>query len=90
VTSHSTTDAPEKASFFWLARQPSVVRRAAKIALIVGVVLACINHGDALMSGTLTSGSIAKILITFCVPYCVSTYSSILAIREKSQLIEAR
>jgi len=76
--------------FFWLARQPSVVRRASKIALIVGIVLACINHGDAIISGTLTATGFLKIIVTFCVPYCVSTYSSVLAIRERSQLIDAQ
>lgn len=78
----------DKDSLFWLARQPSVMKRAAKIAFIVGIVLACINHGDAIMSGAVTPATAAKILVTFCVPYCVSTYSSILAIRERTQLIQ--
>lgn len=77
-----------KRSLLWLARQPSVVKRAAKIAVIVGVILATINHGDAIVSGTLTGVGIAKILLTFCVPYCVSTYSSVVAIRDRSQIID--
>ena len=72
-------------SFVYLATRASVMRRAAKIALVVGVVLAAINHGDRILSGTLDSGGVFKILLTFCVPYCVSTYSSVLAIRERSQ-----
>lgn len=80
----------EQHSFLWLARQPSVARRAAKVASIVGVVLAAINHGDAIFAGAITAIDATKILITFCVPYCVSTYSSVLAIRERSQLIEPR
>lgn len=80
----------EDTSFLWLARQPSVVKRAAKIAAIVGVILACINHGGAILSGELTVVIIVKILATFCVPYCVSTYSSVLAIRERSQLTDAQ
>ncbi|MEM8979500.1 MAG: nitrate/nitrite transporter NrtS [Pseudomonadota bacterium] len=83
------TDASER-SFLWLAVQPSVVKRAAKIALIVGVILALINHGDALFTGTLSLLGALKILLTFCVPYCVSTYSSVLAIRERSQFIDPR
>ncbi|WP_366513985.1 nitrate/nitrite transporter NrtS [Planktotalea sp.] len=74
-------------SFLWLAKQPSVVKRATKIAIFVGIVLATINHGDAIMSGTLSGTGIIKILVTFCVPYCVSTYSSVLAIRERSQIV---
>ena len=81
---------PETTSFFVLARQKTVVKRASKIALIVGTVLAAINHGDTILSGTLTFGGLIKIIATFGVPYCVSTYSSVLAIRERSQLIEPR
>lgn len=77
-----------KRYFLWLASRPSVVKRAAKIAMIVGVILAAINHGDAILAGALTSSDAIKILVTFCVPYCVSTYSSVLAIRERSQWVE--
>lgn len=76
--------------FFWLATQPSVVKRAAKIALVVGLVLAAINHGDKMMDGSLQATDIMKILLTFFVPYSVSTYSSVLAIRERSQFLEPR
>ena len=44
-----------KQSFFWVARQPSVVWRAIKISAIVGVILAVINHGDKLITLSLTS-----------------------------------
>jgi len=74
-------------SFLSLATQPSVVKRAVKIAFIVGIVLAAINHGDKVMAGALTTSIVVKILLTFLVPYSVSTYSSVLAIREKSQFL---
>lgn len=74
-------------SLFWIARQRSVVMRAAKIAAVVGVILALINHGDSILGLRLTWGDGAKILLTFCVPYCVSTFSSVLAIRERSQFL---
>lgn len=77
-------------SFLFLATRASVMRRAIRIALVVGVVLAAINHGERFLSGTLDSAVLAKILLTFCVPYCVSTYSSVLAIRERSQLVRAK
>lgn len=75
-------------SFVHLATRASVMFRAARIALVVGAVLAAINHGDRILSATLDSGGLFKILLTFCVPYCVSTYSSVLAIRERSQFVE--
>ncbi|MEM6824573.1 MAG: nitrate/nitrite transporter NrtS [Pseudomonadota bacterium] len=69
-------------SFWVLALRPSVVRRAAKVSLVVGIVLMLINHGDVMMAGALTFKGICKIALTFMVPYSVSTYSSVLAIRE--------
>ncbi len=70
---------------FWqIAISRQVVRRATRIALIVGTVLAAINHGDRLLSGDIDLIIALKILLTYCVPYSVSTYSSVLAIRENS------
>ena len=76
-----------KQGVLWLATRPTVVKRALKIAMIVGFILALINHGDALMLGEMTASRWAKLVLTFCVPYCVSTYSSVMAIREKTQLV---
>ena len=59
-----------------------VFRRALIVAMIVGPILALINHGDAIMAGMLTEAAILKILITFAVPFCVSLISSLLTIRE--------
>ena len=70
-----------------LALQTSVVVRAFRIAAVVGVVLALINHGDKLVTGQITTLSALKMGLTFLVPYCVSTFSSVLAIRERLQLI---
>ncbi len=69
--------------FVAIALRRSVVRRAFRVALVVGIVLGLLNHGDAIVSGTLTGLQLAKICLTFLVPYSVSTYSSVLAIRER-------
>lgn len=68
----------------------SVIRRAAIIAFIVGQVLAAINHGDRILTGTMTGGDWFKIALTFLVPYTVSTISSVLALREQAALLAAR
>ena len=67
----------------WLqtARRPSVVRRAVKVGVIVGTILAAINHGDAILSGALTPGVALKIALTYLVPYCVSTFAAVQALR---------
>ena len=68
-----------------IATDPSVMKRAAKVALIVGVVIALINHGDRMMNGGMDGMAWLKCALTFLVPYCVSTYSSVQAIRDRAR-----
>ena len=67
--------------WFAIAFEATVVRRAIKMMLIVGSILALINHGDALVAGAMSSVEWAKVTLTFVVPYCVSTISSVQALR---------
>lgn len=60
---------------------PSVRDRALRVALIVGVVLFAINQLDVVVRGEVTPTVVAKILLTFLVPYTVSSYSSLQASR---------
>ena len=62
--------------FFTIAFSRDVVARAVKVALVVGCILVAINHGDALLAGDLDSVRLARIALTFLVPYCVSVYSA--------------
>ena len=64
-----------------LASCRSVVRRALAYAVIVGAVLISINHGDAILRGDLDARRWLKMGLTVMVPYCVSTLSSVGAIR---------
>jgi hypothetical protein len=73
-----------------LAASRSVARRAARVALVVGSVLIAINHGAALLRGDLTRGRLLQIVLTVCVPYCVSTYSSVSAMREQGRELRAK
>ncbi|MEO2035768.1 MAG: nitrate/nitrite transporter NrtS [Planctomycetaceae bacterium] len=58
-----------------------VVRRALGYALVVGLVLATINHGDCLLMGHFgMDGCLIKSALTACVPYVVSTLSSVQAL----------
>jgi len=60
-----------------LATHPATVRRALVTAVIVGAVLVAINHGDAILSGTMTTDRTFKAALTVLVPYVVSTVSSV-------------
>ena len=71
---------------FEIVTRSDVILRALKMASIVGIVLAIINHGDHILLGTMTVTNWIKVLITFCVPFCVSTISSVLAIRREQSI----
>jgi len=66
-----------------LALQGSVVKRALKYAVVVGLVLITINHSDAIIQGQVTRGRFFKMALTVLVPYIVSTLSSVGAMRER-------
>ena len=67
----------------WLAvaRRGDVVRRSLRVALLVGTILVAINHGDRLVSGTAAPADWVKMGLTYLVPYGVSTWASVSAIR---------
>ena len=52
-----------------------VPKRSLLVALIVGTILNLINQGDALVSGAALD--MTKLLLTYLVPYCVSTYGAV-------------
>lgn len=68
-------------TFLSLAFSSHVFVPALKVALVVGTVLAFINHSEAIFMMQIDSERLAKIVFTFIVPYCVSTYSSVKAIK---------
>jgi hypothetical protein len=63
-------------SWLNIALQRDIFMRAIKVALVVGSILMLINHGDVILSNGLSIKELIKIALTYCVPYCVSTYSS--------------
>ena len=67
---------------FQIATRRDVVMRALKVALVVGTLLVVINHFDALWSGEITGARLGQIVLTYFVPYAVSTYSSVAALKE--------
>jgi thiamine transporter ThiT len=71
-----------EAGFFKLAVSPSVVSRAVKVALVVGTLLAIINHVDAVLGGTFASKNLVQVILSYLVPYLVSTYSAVHALQQ--------
>ena len=50
-------------------------KKAIVTALVVGTILTAINHGDVILSGLVPSAW--KVVLTYCVPYCVTTWGAI-------------
>jgi hypothetical protein len=72
------------AGFWALAVRRDVVRRASGYAVVVGFILIAINHGDALLRGEADGVRVVKMILTPMVPYCVSTLSSVGALRART------
>jgi len=71
----------------WLkiAFRRDVVIRGLQVGVVVGTILTAINQGDVILGGTLDAASAWKIPLTYLVPYLVSTYASVSAIRADSR-----
>lgn len=73
----------QKLFHYWFRRE--TVLRAVKVAAVVGPILTVINQGDVLLSGQYSPRVFLKILLTFLVPYLVSSFSSALTHIEHEQ-----
>lgn len=68
------TNEPKQTKSFtarWFAREN--LRRAIGVAVVVGTLLIAINQGDQIIAGHIPP--LWKILLTFIVPYCVSSFA---------------
>ena len=63
----------------WLtiATRRDIVISSLKVCALVGTILVSINYLDRIHAGTLAGIDYVKMLLTYCVPYCVSTYASV-------------
>jgi len=64
-----------------IALRPNVCLTALRVSLVVGTILALINHGSAIIGFSLSIGNVLQIFLTYLVPYAVSTYSAVKAIQ---------
>lgn len=67
------------------AMRRDIVWRGIKVALIVGTILTAINQGDLVIAGTVDGETAIKIALTYLVPYCVSTYAGVEAVRAQER-----
>lgn len=60
---------------------PPWIRNAVKTAIVVGTMLALINHGDAYWVKPWSAGLALKTALTYCVPFAVSMWGALTASR---------
>ena len=74
--------------FLKYATERAIAVRSLKVAIVVGTILAAINHYDMFMSGEYTARRVAQIFLTYLVPYCVATYGGAMQSRDRACLTE--
>mgnify|MGYP001224501618 CR=1 FL=1 len=65
----------KKTRLLQLAFGDGTTKKAFFSALVVGSILTGINHGDTILAGDYPSWP--KVLLTYFVPYCVTTWGAI-------------
>lgn len=70
-------------SFAQMAFGDNTPRKAFYTALVVGSILTMINHGDIILAGE--APPFFKVALTYCVPYCVTTWGAIMGKRAQWQ-----
>ena len=67
--------------FLSIAFNDGTPKKAFFTACVVGTVLTAINHGDSIIVGEFPS--FLKVSLTYCVPFCVTTWGSYLGKKAK-------
>ena len=75
---------PAERSWLEIAREPALVRRAVRVAAVVGTILVVLNYGDRAWQGSLGQADFLKMALTYLVPYGVATYAAVQTIRSDS------
>ena len=74
--------------FLTLATGDGTPRKAFLTALVVGTILTAINHGDTILAGQFPP--LLKVILTYCTPYCVTTWGAITGKRAQWQKANKR
>ncbi len=69
--------------WFAIATRPAIVKRSVRVALVVGTALTLINQGGRLLALDIDAPTLARIVLTYIVPYCVSTWAAVGAMHER-------
>ena len=59
------------------------MKRSVRVALVVGTLLTLINQGGRLLALDIDAPTLARIVLTYIVPYCVSTWAAVGALHDR-------
>jgi hypothetical protein len=79
-----TTRARLRAVLAYCVERDTLVR-STKTALVVGTILALINHGQQLLAGRFAPAWVVPMLITYLVPFAVATYGQVQGKRQRDR-----
>lgn len=66
--------------------EPKFVPTAIKVALVVGSILFTINHGSAVLQGSMSRDRWISGLLTYIVPYFVNIHGQYISIYNKNRV----
>lgn len=66
--------------------EPDTLAHSVRTALLVGTILAIINHGMDILSGQISARWIVPMLVTYLVPFSVATYGQVHGKRQRDAL----
>jgi hypothetical protein len=79
-----------RSSWIATATRRDIVRRSLRVAALVGTLLVVINQGDRLIDREMRPRDWVKIVLTYLVPFCVSTHASVSATLRRDDPAGAR
>ena len=81
------TTSPSVRSFVAYCLERDTLLRSLRTALVVGSILALINHWQQLFSGRVSLDWLAPMLLTYLVPFSVATYGQVQGKRQRDKLL---
>lgn len=87
-TSTATTPAHGLRGILAYCLERDTLIHSARTALLVGTILALINHGADMLAGQLSARWVVPMLITYLVPFSVATYGQVHGKRQRDALKE--
>ena len=58
-------------------RHLRMLKRSLMVAAVVGTILTLLNQGDIIFAGDWEAALYWKVPLTYCVPFCVTTYGAL-------------